>query len=237
VACSPTGNERWAPGATAGAPGDLSSDLHLTVRDSRFGSAYSSTRIAFGSMLPRKSSTSKMESSPARSTVRDPERGLRQDAASPRSQRSSSSSSSDGTRRHRLVPWSRLKLQPRHPGHPDVQDETLRLCSGGELEVFLGEREGLGLYTDRPHQAEERASHRRVVIQNRDQCGLFVIDHVETIALGTPAPLHVGMSSPLAPRKAEPSGHPDEIGEGLGVHLLHHVAAMYLYGDLADPES
>jgi hypothetical protein len=36
--------------------------------------------------------------------------------------------------------------------------------------------------------------------------------------------------------KIESSGHPDQGGEGISVHLAHHVATVCLDGDLADSQ-
>jgi hypothetical protein len=37
-------------------------------------------------------------------------------------------------------------------------------------------------------------------------------------------------------RQSKSSGHPDQVGEGISVHLAHHLTTVRLDGDLADSQ-
>ena len=49
-------------------------------------------------------------------------------------------------------------------------------------------------------------------------------------------PRERGTSGMRSDGKIKSSGHPDKFGEGISVHLAHHLAAVCLDGDLADSQ-
>src|SRR5260370_86342 len=105
-----------------------------------------------------------------------------------------------------------MQIEAAHPGHCDVEDQTLGLAHEIRCEELLRRREGLRSEAELPEQIWKRLAHRFVVIDDRYKRPDDHNDENENVsrAGGRPSYFGVGRCPPPACSAYIPDGHAHE---------------------------
>jgi len=119
-----------------------------------------------------------------------------------------------------LAPNRLLQLEPVHRAHADVGDHAVTCGKVSTREKCLRRSISMGKVTH-GFQKLTQALEDPLVIVHNCQCMAHLRYHSS-----------VSMSG-VGDRYSEFRGDPHQVGQGVGMHLAHHVASMDLEGDLA----
>lgn len=136
-----------------------------------------------------------------------------------------------------------LQLESIHPGQAHVQYQAIRGGQGLRRKELFGRSECLDFEANRAHEALERLTDGRIIIHNRNAAHRVISNrpcasafHNFHLAYSKRAfrriTSYIGRRGLLRFRSGvmQAFRHPDQVGERIGVHFLHHVSAVSLDG-------
>jgi hypothetical protein len=127
---------------------------------------------------------------------------------------------------------SLLELEAARPAHVNVEDQTVCSTDGEPFEELARGRESYGLVPGGQHDTKQRATNRGIVVDDRDDRGSAHAKRPPSTTLRARTPgrywtlghsIRNGQRSGVRDDHANGVGQPDQLGQGAGVHLVHHA--------------